>query len=76
MTRTPKTKTEPFDQPSKLMQDTIALVNQIGVEDTFFKTKVPHGWLQKFVRGTFKNPSVNRVVYIYETLSGNKLLQS
>lgn len=75
MTKQVKTKTEPFDQPSKLMKDTIELVNQVGVEDAFFRTKVPHGWLQKFVRGTFRNPSVNRVVYIYETLSGNTLLQ-
>lgn len=76
MTKSPKTKTEPFDQPSGLMCETIKLVNQVGVEDAFFRTKVPHGWLQKFVKGTFKNPSVNRVVHIYETLSGNKLLKS
>jgi hypothetical protein len=72
MTRTKKT--ENYDQPNRLMKKTIELVKKAGLDDVFFKTRIPLGWLQKFANGTFKNPSVNRVVFIYETLTNTKIL--
>lgn len=67
-------KQETFDQPNKLMLKTMKLVQEAGIDDVFFKTKIPFGWLQKFSTGTFKNPSVNRVVYIYEKLTNTNLI--
>ena len=67
-------KSKEYDSPNLLMQTTIKLVKQKGIEDTAFETLIPFGWLQKFCAGTFKNPSVNRVVFLYEHLSGTKLI--
>ncbi len=35
---------------------------------------VPFYWLKSFIHGVADSPSVNRVQYIYEKLSGSKLL--
>lgn len=63
-----------FDQPCPLMKETMRLVRVKGVDATAFETRVPFGWLQKFIGGQFRNPGVNRISYLYEKLSGNKLL--
>lgn len=64
-----------FDEPDTLMQQTIQLVKQTGVDQASFQTQVPAGWLQKFCSGTFKSPGVNRIQHIYEILSNTKLIK-
>lgn len=63
-----------YDQPSSLMLEAIDLVKQIGVQEASFKTQLPFLWLQRFIKMGYKNPSVNRVQHIYETLTGTKIV--
>lgn len=37
-------------------------------------TGVPYHWTRKLVKGEFKNPGVNRIQFLYEHLTGNKLV--
>lgn len=38
------------------------------------KTNVPFYWLRKFAAGKIPNPSVNRVLFLYEKLSGKTVV--
>lgn len=67
-------KTEPFDQPGSLMVKTIALLKEQELLKVYSDTKVSFYWLQKFVAGGFKNPSVNRVQFLYEHLTKQRLI--
>jgi hypothetical protein len=67
-------KNKQYDQPNVLMLTTIELVKKHGIEKTAFDTLIPFGWLRKFSSGNFKNPSVNRVVFIYEHLTNTKII--
>lgn len=67
-------KPDTFDQPNSLMLETIRLAKERKLQDVFFETHIPFYWLNKFVAGTYKNPSVNRVQYLYEYLTGSKLI--
>ena len=70
----PLPKQEAFDQPNSLMQETIRLLKEKNLLEIYADTKVPFFWLRKFVAGQFKNPSVNRVQFLYEYLSGQKII--
>lgn len=67
-----------FDTPGPLMTRTQTLLKTkapkkmdlLRVHDA---TGIPFFWLEKFVAGVFKNPSVNRVQYLYEHLTGQPL---
>ena len=67
-------KTESFDQPCDLMIRTAELLKERNLFDVFTDTKIPYFWLAKFNIGEFKNPSVNRVVYLYEYLTKSKIV--
>ena len=67
-------KTEPFDQPGSLMLRTIELLKEQDLLKVYSDTKISFYWLQKFVASSFKNPSVNRVQYLFEHLSKQRLL--
>ena len=67
-------KHEPYDQPSSLMLSTIELLKGRDLLEVYAETKIPFYWLRKFVAGCYKNPSVNRVQYLYEHLSGTRLV--
>lgn len=67
-------KQEPFDQPGKLMQHTAALLRERNILRVYEETKIPYYWLRKFSSGETKNPSVNRVQYLYEFLSGKPII--
>lgn len=41
--------------------------------EIYHATELPFYWLRKFAAGEIKNPSVNRVVYLYTCLSGKTL---
>lgn len=62
-----------FDQPCQLMVQAMRLVRETGADEASFQTRIPAGWLQKFMAGKFQNPSVNRVVHVYKTLTKTKL---
>lgn len=69
---------EPFDQPNTLMERTIALILNDGrtLPELYRDTGVPFYWIKNFVKRKFANPSVNRVQYLYEQLSGTKLFNN
>lgn len=62
-----------FDQPRSLMTKTIELLRERDLFEIYAETKISFYWLRKFVVGTYKNPSVNRVQYLYEHLTGKPL---
>lgn len=65
-----------FDEPGTLMQETLALIEKSGksLPQLYRETGVPFYWLKKFVSGEFTNPSVNRVQFLYEHLSGKRIV--
>lgn len=67
-------KTEAFDQPGTLMLRTISLLKEKDLLEVYSDTKVSFYWLRKFVAHEFKNPSVNRVQFLFEYLSKQPLL--
>ena len=67
-------KTNPFDQPGTLMEVTQRKLLERGVPQAYAETRLPFYWLQKFAGGGFRNPSVNRVQFLYEHLLSTKLI--
>ncbi len=70
---------EQFDNPGSLMQQTRELLKTKAPKETdLYKvhsdTGLPFYWLRKFAAGAFKNPSVNRVQYLYESLTSQQLI--
>lgn len=65
-----------FDEPGKLMKKTriLLLKDERTLLEMYRDTAIPYFWLKKFAAEGFKNPSVNRVQFLYEYLSGQKLL--
>lgn len=63
----------PFDQPLTLMLKTIELLKTKDLIQVSAETRISFYWLRRFLSGGFKNPSVNRVEYLYSYLSGTKL---
>lgn len=68
-------KTEPFDQPGELMEATIALLKGQDLLKVYTDTRISFYWLRKFAAGIYRNPSVNRVQYLYEHLTGTKIIR-
>lgn len=64
------------DRPGSLFNETQKLLKKQtgGVLAVSQKTGVPFYWLRKFAADKIKNPSVNRVQFLYEKLSGAKIL--
>lgn len=67
------TSNSKFDNPASLMLNTRRLLNDRDLLQVHRETLIPYHWLLKFHKGTFNNPSVNRVQYLYEQLSGLKI---
>lgn len=69
-------KQEQFDNPGSLMQQTRELVkaSELGLLGIYKSSGLPFYWLRKFASGEFRNPSVNRVQFLYEHLTGKSLL--
>ena len=59
-----------YDKPQTLMLKTAQLLESRDITQIHRDTGIPYHWLTKFVRGGFTNPSVNRVQYLYEHLTG------
>lgn len=64
-----------FDLPNTLMLATIELLKQDkrGLLQIHAHTAIPYYWLKKFSAGEFINPSVNRVQFLYESLTNKPL---
>lgn len=67
-------KNEPYDQPGSLMLETIELLKGRDLLKVYDETKLPFYWLRKFAAGAYRNPSVNRVQWLNECLTGQKLV--
>ena len=65
-----------FESPGSLQAATYQLLKKDGrsLSDISTSTGISFYWLQRFSQNVFKNPSVNRVQYLYEELSGKKLV--
>lgn len=68
-------RSQPFDEPAKLMLKVKELLKEDPrtLPEIYRDSGIPFYWLRKFVDGVYKNPSVNRVEYLYEFLSGKTL---
>ena len=68
---------ERYDQKSKgtLMKETheLCLIDGRSSEDLYFETGLPIAWLKKFRADSIDNPSVNRIQYLYEFLTEQKI---
>ena len=64
------------DQPGTLMQRTRALLQKrdCSMPKLARRLDMPVAWLVKFERDEIPAPGVNRVQFLYEQLSGKKLL--
>ncbi len=65
---------EVFDDAGTLLTTTLQLVKDRDPLILHRETNIPYYWLRRFVVGGYRNPSVNRVQFLYEYLSGSKLL--
>lgn len=67
-----------FDKPSSLMLKTLELLKKdsrgLAELADSSETGLSYHWLKKFYAGEFANPSVNRIQYLYEFLSGKKVI--
>lgn len=64
-----------FDSPGSLMLRTLELLKADlrNLSDISIDTGVSFFWLQRFSTNGMKNPSVNRVQYLYEQLAKSPL---
>ena len=64
------------DEPCKLMVLTRQLLKDDprSILSIYEQSGIPFYWLRKFANNEFKNPSVNRVSYLYTFLSGKELV--
>lgn len=72
----PEEKTPPYDQPAAIVLKTRELLEKDdrSLPEIYKETGIPFYWLKSFVDGRYKkNPSVNRVVFLYEYLTGKTL---
>ncbi len=66
-------KQKNFDEPGSLMLETMALLKRQQYVQVSYETGLPFYWLRKFANNGFKNPSVNRVQFLFEHLTGERL---
>ncbi len=73
-------RTSNFDNQQSLLEKTRELLNtRLDNEDEAliaicYETGFAYHWVRKLGLGQFKNPSVNRVQFLYEYLTGTKLI--
>ena len=66
----------PADNTGTLLTHTLSLLRQrkCSIEKLSHQLDMPVSWLNMLERGEMKAPGVNRIQYLYEKLSGKKLL--
>lgn len=64
-----------FDKAGKLMLLVLGLLHkrESTLKEIGQRTGLPLPWLYLLTEGGIKNPSVNRIEYLYEHLTGNRL---
>lgn len=64
-----------FDKECALLARTRALLGECGMShlEIYRRTGLKPTWLKMIANGDTAGPSVNRVVYLYEFLSGSTL---
>ena len=64
-------------KPHYLVNETIELINnrsvKIKMTDIANGTNIPLAWVSLFAKGTINEPSANRVLKIYEFMTGNNI---
>ena len=67
---------KPCDAPKSLFKATMELLGQDKrpLFEIAVATNVPYHWLAQVKAGNVKSPSVNRIQYLYEALSGKQLV--
>jgi len=67
----------PCDQPQSLITKTFVLLkeDERSLADISIRAQIPYFWLESFSKGKVKNPGINRVQYLYEFLTGKKLIE-
>lgn len=63
-----------YDQPLSLMRETGRLLEGADLIQISAETSLSFYWLKKLAAGQFRNPSVNRVQFLYEHLTKSPLL--
>lgn len=65
-----------IDEPCVLMVKTRQLLKDDprSILSIYEESGIPFYWLKKFANNEFKNPSVNRVSYLYTFLTGKELV--
>lgn len=63
------------NEQSTLLQATVKLLekSEKRPHEIFAETGLPFHWIQSLMKGKTPNPSVNRVQYLYEYLTNQKL---
>lgn len=68
--------TPEYDKPAAIVLKTRELLERYSksIPEVYKETGIPIYWLKSFSDGRYKqNPSINRVVYLYEYLTGKPL---
>lgn len=71
-----QTELPAYDQSSAIVEKVRALLenSEKSLPEIYKETGIPFYWLRSFASGRYKkNPSVNRVIYLYEYLTGKGL---
>lgn len=70
-------KSSTFDQPGSLLQITVQLIKKDGRKPAQLcrETGINPWWIYGLLNGKYKNPSVNRIQFLYEHISGQSLLK-
>jgi hypothetical protein len=66
-------KNDDFDEQSTLLVKTLELLKGQNLLHIYRDTGIPYYWLKTVASGKTKSPSVNRIQYLYEHLTGTKL---
>ena len=66
-------KTNAYDQSGTLLAKTRCLLKDRELLDVYSATGLSFYWLKKLASGEIRNPSVNRVQFLFEYLSQTKL---
>lgn len=65
--------TKQYEESGTLLDKTIALLDERDILDVLRDTGLPYHWLNNLSKRVSKSPSVNRIQFLYEYLSGKNL---
>lgn len=66
-------KNDDYDEQSSLLVKTLELLKGHNLLHIYRDTGIPYYWLKAVASGKTKSPSVNRIQFLYEHLTGTKL---